>query len=129
MAVVIRSEGEVTIVELSGEFTLGRGGVAHPLDLQGRRIWEMRQTLRALLDRNRTRIVLDVDKVRVFDSAGLGELVAWKKRAAELGGDLRFLHVHGQVDELFEMTALTRVFRIFDTEADAVASFRPEQAP
>lgn len=123
MAVVIRSEAEVTVVELAGEFTLGKGGVAHPLDLQGRRITELRQSLRGLLDRDRTRIVLDLDKVRLFDSAGLGELVAWKKRATELGGDLRVLHLHGHVRELFEMTALTRVFRVFDDEAEAVASF------
>lgn len=124
MAVVIRSEGDVSIVELSGEFSLGKGGVAHPLDLQGRRISELRQTMRALLDRSRTRIVLDVDKVRLLDSAGLGELVAWKKRAVELGGDIRILHLHSKVLELFEMTALTRVFKVFDEESAAVASFR-----
>ncbi len=124
MAVVIRSEGDVSVVELSGEFSLGKGGVAHALDLQGRRISEMRQTLRALLDRSRTRIVLDLDKVRLLDSAGLGEPVAWKKRAVELGGDIRVLHLHSTVLELFEMTALTRVFQIFDEESDAVASFR-----
>ena len=124
MAVVIRSEGDVSVVELSGEFTLGRGGVAHPLDLQGRRITELREALRGLLDRNHVCIVLDFDKVRLLDSAGLGELVAWKKRSVELGGDVRVVHLHSKARELFEMTDLTRVFRIFGTEADAVTSFR-----
>ena len=34
-------------------------------------------------------ILLDLSGVSYVDSAGLGELVAWKKRALELGGDIR----------------------------------------
>ena len=122
MAVMVRSEGDVSIVELSGEFTLGRS-VARPLDLHGRRLEDLGQTLGGLLDRKRVRLVLDLEKVRFMDSAGLGELVAWKKRALELGGDVRLLHPRDRVRDLFELTALTRVFRIFEDEAEAVASF------
>jgi len=122
MAVMVRSEGDVSIVELSGEFTLGRS-VARPLDLHGRRLEDLGQTLGGLLDRKRVRLVLDLEKVRFMDSAGLGELVAWKKRALQLGGDVRLLHPRDRVRDLFELTALTRVFRIFEDEAEAVASF------
>ena len=122
MAVMVRSEGDVSIVELSGEFTLGRS-VARPLDLHGRRLEDLGQTLGGLLDRKRVRLVLDLEKVRFMDSAGLGELVAWKKRALEIGGDVRLLHPRDRVRDLFELTALTRVFRIFEDEAEAVASF------
>jgi len=122
MAVMVRSEGDVSIVELSGEFTLGRS-VARPLDLHGRRLEDLGQTLGGLLDRKRVRLVLDLEKVRFMDSAGLGELVAWKKRALQLGGDVRLLRPRDRVRDLFELTALTRVFRIFEDEAEAVASF------
>ena len=124
MGVVVRSEGNVAIVEIAGEFTLGSGGVSHPLDLHGRRLEDLGQTLRGLLDRGSSRIVLDLEKVRFIDSAGLGELVAWKKRALERGGDVRLCRPRDEIRELFELTALTRVFRIFDREAEAVSSFR-----
>jgi len=124
MAVVVRMDGDVSIVELSGEFTLGGGAVSRPLDLHGHRLEDLGDTLRGLLDRGRRRIVLDLEKVRFMDSAGLGELVAWKKRALQLGGDVRLLRPRDRVREVFELTALTRVFQIFEAEADAVASFR-----
>lgn len=124
MSVSVRTEGNVAIVELSGEFTLGRSGVARPLDLHGHRLEDLGQTLGGLLERGITRIVLDLDKVRFIDSAGLGDLVAWKKRTLQLGGDLRLLRPKDRVREIFELTALTRVFQIFDAEGPAIASFR-----
>ena len=50
MAVTIRRDGEVAIVELSGEFTLGRGAISQPLDLHGARLEDLEETLRRLLD-------------------------------------------------------------------------------
>ena len=124
MSAVLRHVGDVSILELSGEFTLGRASMAPPLDLHGHRLEDLSGTLRGLLERGRTRIVLDLDQVRFLDSAGLGELVGWKKRAAEHGGDVRLLRPHARVRDLFDLMALTRVFRIFDSEAEAVDSFR-----
>ncbi|HUC44344.1 MAG TPA: STAS domain-containing protein [Candidatus Sulfotelmatobacter sp.] len=124
MGVSVRTEGNVAIVELRGEFTLGKSGVSRPLDLHGHRLEDLGQTLRGLVERGFTRIVLDLDGVRFLDSAGLGELVAWKKRTTQLGGDLRLLRPHDRVREVLELTTLMRVFQVFDAEADAVASFR-----
>jgi anti-sigma B factor antagonist len=103
--------------------------VARPLDLHGHRLQDLGQTLGGLLYRGSTRLVLDLDKVRFMDSAGLGELVAWKKRALQVGGDVRLLRPRDRVRDLFELMALTRVFQIFENEADAVASFRPAGRP
>ena len=68
--------------------------------------------------------MLDLDKVRFVDSAGLGELVAWKKRAIQSGGDVRLLRPQQRVRDVLELTALKAVFSIFETETEAVASFR-----
>lgn len=124
MSAVVRHKGNVAIVELSGEFTLGGTGLARPLDLHGHRLEDLGDTLRGLLDRNDSRIVLDLDKVRFVDSAGLGQLIAWKKRAAQLGGDVRLLRPQQRVRDVFELTALTKAFRIFDAEEEALASFQ-----
>jgi len=124
MGATVRTEGNVSIVQLSGEFTLGKNVLARPLDLHGHRLEDLGQTLAGLLDRGSSRIVLDLEKVRFMDSAGLGELVAWKKRAMERGGDVRLLRARDRVREVLELTALTRVFEIYETEAEAVAGFR-----
>ena len=117
-------DGDVAVVELSGEFTLGRSGVARPLDLHGHRLEDLGQTLGSLLERGTKRLVLDLDKVRFIDSAGLGDLVAWKKRAVQVGGDVKLLRPSKRIRDLFDLMAMTRVFQIFAEEADAVASFR-----
>jgi len=124
MGATVRTEGNVSIVQLAGEFTLGKNVLARPLDLHGHRLEDLGQTLAGLLDQGRSRIVLDLEKVRFMDSAGLGELVAWKKRAVERGGDVRILRPRDRVREVLELTALTRVFEIFENEAEAIAGFR-----
>src|ERR1044071_9710420 len=55
MSVVVRAVGDVAIVELSGEFTLGRGVVSKPLDLHGHRLEDLGHSLQALLDGGRSR--------------------------------------------------------------------------
>ena len=124
MGVMVRMEGNVAVVQLSGEFTLGGASLARPLDLHGHHLEDLGQTLSGLLDRGNSRVILDLEKVRFMDTAGLGELVAWKKRALQRGGDVRLLRPRDRVREVLELTALTRVFQTFDDEAEAVASFR-----
>jgi anti-anti-sigma factor len=123
MGVSVRTEGAVSIVQLAGEFTLGHAALARPLDLHGHRLEDLGQTLGGLFDQGRHRIVLDLEKVRFMDTSGLGELVAWKKRALERGGDVRLLRPRNHVRDVLELTALTAVFQIFEDEAEAVASF------
>jgi anti-sigma B factor antagonist len=123
MAISVRTRGEVSIIELAGEFTLGDGGIARPLDLRGDRLTDLGETLRRLLDQGSRKILLDLAQVTFLDSAGLGELIACRKRTLERGGDIRLVHPTGKVRQLLEMLYLTRVFAIFEGEAEALASF------
>ena len=56
--------------------------------------------------------------------AGLGELVACKKRIAERGGDIKLLRPVGQVHKLLVMTLLTSLFEVYQDEEAAVSSFQ-----
>ena len=123
MAVSVRERDGVSILELQGEFTLDAGGLSRPLDLRGRRLSDLGQTLQQLLDQGRRKIVLDLGGVSFLDSAGLGELIACKKRTVEQGGDIRLLHPVGKVRDLLEMLSLTRIFKVFDDEPAALSSF------
>jgi anti-sigma B factor antagonist len=67
--------------------------------------------------------VLDLDQVTFLDSAGLGELIACRKRTLEKGGDIVLLRPTGRVRQLLDMLRLTQVFRVFDDEPDALNSF------
>jgi len=123
MPVSVRARGDVAIIELNGEFTFGGGGLAQPLDLRGHHLSDLGQTLGRLLDQGVRKIVLDLEGVSFFDSAGLGELIACKKRTVQSGGDIRLLRPTGKVRDMLGMLSLTRIFQVFDDEAAVLASF------
>ncbi len=123
MALSVRSKGDVRIIELEGEFTLGRGGLGHPLDLQGHAMPDLGGTLRSLLSQGCRRIVLDLGKVTFLDSEGLSQLIVCRKRTLDEGGDIVLLRPTGRVRGLLDTLGLTRVFRVLDDESEALASF------
>jgi anti-sigma B factor antagonist len=123
MGITVRQQGNARIIEMKGEFTLAGDTLAQPLDLSGHRLSDLGATLRLLLDQGCRQIVLDLGQVTFLDSAGLGELIACRKRTLEKGGDILLLRPRGKVRELLDMLHLTRVFRIFDDEGPALASF------
>ena len=124
MSILVRANGIARVVELHGDITIGRH-LGHALDLQGHPMDDLRETIQGLLQQGHNRIVMDLRNVRFIDSAGLGELVACRKRTLERGGDIVLVHPRKKVKELLVMTLLSDVFRTFEDEAEAVASFAP----
>jgi anti-anti-sigma factor len=100
--------------------------LAGELDLHGRE--QLRGALAALLDQGRYRIVVDLSGLSFCDSAGLGILVAARKRAAAHGGWLRLTTPTPPVRKLFVVTGLTRLFAFYPSVAQATAELL-EQGP
>ncbi len=69
---------------------------------------------------DRPRVVLDLRGVGFIDSTGLGVVVGLLKRVRTADGDLRLVVDEPRVRRVFEITDLTRVFRMFATVEDAV---------
>ena len=123
MAIQVRANGDVQIVEMSGDFTIGTSSMARPLDLKGQRLDDLGETLQDLFDRGHRKILLDLHRVGFVDSSGLGELIAAKKRAVKLGGDIKLLSPSKQVHKMLVMVSLTQMFEIFQDEEAAIRSF------
>jgi len=67
-------------------------------------------------------LVIDLSAVTFIDSAGLTVLIDAHKRATRIGGDVRLVvREDQQVYRILQITGLTRMFKIFATEAAAVA--------
>jgi len=66
-------------------------------------------------------IVLDLQKVDFIDSSGLGAIVSCYK---SLGGQgtLVICNISGTVASLFQLTRMNRVFRIFQSQDEAIAA-------
>lgn len=123
MSIAVHARGDVSVIEMKGEFTLDSGGLTQALDLRGRHLSDLGDTLRRLLEQGRRKILLDLGGVTFLDSAGLGELIACKKRTVQVGGDIHLFRPNGKVRDLLEMLSLTRIFKVFDEERAALASF------
>lgn len=111
MKVNVRSEGEVSVVDLSGKITIGEGDVL------------LRETIETLLKEGRSKIVLNLARISYMDSAGIGELVACYKRSREKGGELKLLNPSGKVYDLLQLTKLEEIFETFRDEGEAIQSF------
>ncbi|TDI12573.1 MAG: anti-sigma factor antagonist [Acidobacteria bacterium] len=111
MKVNVRSEGEVSVVDLSGKITIGEGDVL------------LRETVETLIKEGRSKIVLNLARISYMDSAGIGELVACYKRSREKGGQLKLLNPSGKVYDLLQLTKLEEIFETFRDEGEAIQSF------
>jgi anti-sigma B factor antagonist len=69
------------------------------------------------------KLILDLQEVRYLNSMGLGVVAAAYKKLKKSKGDLKLLNPSPEVQELFELTRLAKVFEIFDSEENAIRSF------
>ena len=71
-------------------------------------------------------VVLNLDKVSMMDSAGLGVLVSSYTSVQRKGGRLVLAGLGRGLQNLIAITKLTRVFDIYPDEDEAVKSFKSE---
>jgi len=83
----------------------------------------LREQVKGLLAQN-TRIVLNLADVTYIDSGGLGTLVALYTTARSAGGSIKLARLTQRVGDLLQVTKLLTVFEVYDSEEEAVQSFR-----
>jgi anti-anti-sigma factor len=123
MPIEKRRLGDIHVISPSGDVTIGGGRLGTFLDARGLPLDDVGSEIRKLLDGGHARLLLDLAAVRFIDSAGLGELIALKKRALENGGDLKILRPSSRVLELLRMVRLTDIFDVVTDESDAASTF------
>ena len=106
-----RKSGSVTIVDLSGKIALGESNRA------------LHEAIRGLTANGEKNILLNLANVTLIDSSGLGELVASYASVERNGGAMKLANLSDRFIELITITKLYTVFDVFDSEADALASF------
>jgi anti-sigma B factor antagonist len=106
----------ITILDLEGKISLG-GGTAI-----------LHEALRGLVEKGEKKIVLNLANVSYIDSSGLGELVGGYATLRKAEGELKLVHLSDKVHHLMTMTKLWTVFEIYDSESEAVLSFKGQAA-
>lgn len=92
--------------------------------LDGRREREFYRELEASMNVERPAIVLDCSGARAMDRAAIHLLVCCLEGAMKRNGDVRLAGVSAEGRASLERAGAARLFHIFETTEEAVASFQ-----
>ncbi len=112
MEIAERTVDDVTILDLKGKMTLGEGDEL------------LKDKINSLLAAGRKNLILNLEGVPYIDSAGLGEVVRTYTTVSRQGGALKLLNLTKRIEDLLSITKLLTVFDTFDSEAEAVQSYK-----
>ena len=102
----------VSVVALDGRIVLGEESNA------------LRERVKALVAEGKKKIVLNMANITFIDSARLGTLVAAHHSAKSQGAALKLCHLGAKFQEVLQITKLLTVFDVYNSESEAVASFK-----
>ncbi len=83
----------------------------------------LHQMVKEQLESGRRNILLNFSGVEFIDSFGVGEILASYISTQNLGGKLKISRISKKLHLVFQVTMLTKVLEIFDTEDAALQSF------
>ena len=111
MDINLRANGNVTILDLQGNLTIGAAEE------------KLRRSVEQLVANDQNDLLINLENVPMIDSSGIGSLVKSFTHAKNKGGKLKLLKPTRLARQLLSITGLLSVFETFDDEATAIASF------
>ncbi len=84
---------------------------------------DLREDLKELKEAGKSNVVVDLGKVKLMNSSGIGTLIAGMTSMRNAGGDLRLANVADRIKSLLVITKLITVFKHFESVEDALASY------
>ncbi len=108
MTISVRESGATRIVDVEGEVDLGTSP-------------NLRRALLELLGKT-PRLVLNLQAVRYMDSSGIATLIEVFKDAQRLQKEFVLFGLSPSVQHVFHLTHVNRIFRIVDTEEQAITT-------
>lgn len=111
MDIKLRANGNITILDLQGNLTIGAAEET------------LRRSVEQLVADDQKYLLINLENVPMIDSSGIGCLVKSFTHAKNKGGKLKLLKPTRLAQQLLSITGLLSVFETFDDEATAIASF------
>jgi anti-sigma B factor antagonist len=112
MVIAQEMAGKIAVLNLSGSFTLGSGNGT------------LKDKVHSLVFEGHKQIALNLAGLSYMDSAGLGELVSVHSTVARAGGEIKIFNLTKRVSDLLSITKLLMVFDVYDTQQEAMNSFK-----
>ena len=82
-----------------------------------------RDLFKALVQQGKTKVILNLKDIEWISSTGIGIMIRGYKTVREAGGDFVIVRIGERTQQVFNVLRLDHIFKIADTEDDAVAHF------
>jgi anti-anti-sigma factor len=112
MVIKTREKGDVVIFDIEGEIRRS--------DMSETTVHEL---VKDRLESGTRNILFNFEKVEFIDSFGVGEILASYISTQNLGGKLKLARISKKLYLVFQVTMLTKVLEIFDSEESAMQNF------
>ena len=111
MEIMLREADNVTVLSLKGRLDLATGSA-------------LKEEIKKLFEKEKNTVHLNLGGVEFVNSSGLGALVSIMKEIRLRKGRLTLSNLAAYVQEIFEITQLSHIFEIYQTEPEALKSYR-----
>ena len=112
MDINVRKKSQVQLIQLRGQLRLGA-----PVD-------ELKRTIDEALAEGHTRLAVNLSEVPMIDSSGIGLLVRSLTSTKQRGGSLKLVNPSEFAVKTLKLVGVLNLFEIFETDDQAVESFR-----
>jgi anti-sigma B factor antagonist len=111
MDISSRTRGEIVILDISGEIDLYNAP-------------EIKDIVGKLIEQKKYNVIINLKDVTYIDSSGIGALISSLSNLKKYQGGLKIINVFASVKKVFELTKLTSFFEIYESEDEALNSYR-----
>jgi anti-sigma B factor antagonist len=111
--VAVQNQKDISVVQFTNNRILDEANIA-----------DIGNTLKVLIEeREHPKLLLDFSTVDHLSSAALGMLINANNSIKQRNGQLRLTNIKPQIYEVFVITKLNKLFRIFPSREEGMASF------
>ena len=100
------------------------------VNFSGRIIYDTEEVVKKELDKivneNNKKIVFNLSDLTYINSSGLGLLINVLKQVRASNGDIKLSNLRPELSELFRITSLNSVFKIYNEESEAIEHFKKQ---
>ena len=108
MNVSTRQREGITIIDLEGKITIGRGDIA------------LHDAFEEAVSQGARKVLINFAKVTTIDSSGMAELGAALHKADKMGGKISLTKPASKVETILHMTLFDTLFDVYETEDEAI---------
>ncbi len=110
MDIKIEEIGEVVVLHMKGS-------------LDASTVAKFKKGAWDLFEKGKLKFILDASELSFVDSMGLGAIISLLRRVREKKGDIKAVNLNRDLEEIFDITRLNKLFEVYKNVNEALSKF------